>query len=346
MNELDAEIFAVGKWNGLEFTQDDLRAMESAFADIGDNLRVPLKMGHNNKQPMTDGQPALGWVKKIWVAGGKLMAKFVDMPDIVRKAMEKKLYRNVSVELDMDVKYKQKEYPFVVSAVALLGADIPAVNTLADLKHYLSRDADFSVGRSACFSAIAGQSKTKEYTMTLEELTKKVAELTADVATFTTENAKLKAEKAELEAKVAKFSADAKAKADADAKAAVQTKREAITTILEDGVKSEAITPAQRENYSRVLRLDDDASVQALDIEQVKALIPEGKKKFSKEKGHDNGGNNAEDNDLTPPEKVVAECEAILAKGDAKTFAQAQQLLFRRDPKLAREYVDFNDRKE
>lgn len=344
MHELDAEIFAVGKWNGFEFTQNDLRMMEAAFAELGDNLRVPLKMGHNNEQPMTDGKPALGWVTKVWVAGEKLMARFTDMPTIVYEAMKKKLYRNVSIELDMDVKYKEKDFPFVLSGVALLGADIPAVNTLADLKHYLSRSAAFSAGRKACFTAIAGQSQTKEHKMTLEELTQKVAELTLTVATFTTENATLKAEKAQLEAQVAKFTADAKAKADAEAKAAVEAKRTQAKTILEDGVKSEAITPAQRETYSRVLRLDDDAAVQALDIEQVKAMIPAGKKQFSREQGRNDGGNGGAE--LTAPEKVAAECQAMIAKGDAKSFQEAQAVLFKRDPKLAREYVDFNDKKE
>lgn len=342
MHELDAEIFAVGKWNGFEFTQNDLRMMEAAFAEIGDNLRVPLKMGHNDKQPMTDGMPALGWVTKVWISGEKLMARFTDMPAIVYEAMKKKLYRNVSIELDMDVKYKEKDFPFVLSAVALLGADIPAVNTLADLKHYLSRDAGFSIGRKACFSAIAGQSQTKEYMMTLEDLTQKVAELSASVATFTTENARLKADNAELTAKVAKFTADTAAKAEAEAKAAITAKRATIATILEDGVKSEAITPAQRETYSRVLRLDDDAAVKALDTEQVKAMIPAGKKQFRKEQGHNNGDTSGDV--LTAPEKVVAECTAMIAKGDAKTFQEAQRVLFQRDPKLAREYVDFNDK--
>lgn len=340
MHELDAEIFAVGKWNGFPFTLNDLRMMEAAFNELGDNLRVPLKMGHNDEQPLTDGQPALGWVSKVWVAGEKLMAKFTDMPTIVYDAMQKKLYRNVSIELDMDVKYKEKDFPFVLSGVALLGADIPAVNTLADLKHYLSRNAAFSVGRQMVFTAIAGQPPTKEYMMTIEELTKKVAELTTDVATFTTENAKLKADNAELQSKVAKFNADAAAKAEADAKAAVAAKRAQVTTILEDGVKSEAITPAQRETYSRVLRLDDDTAVSALDIEQVKALVPTGKKQFSKEQGRDTAGSD----DLDAPSRVVAEVNAMLAKGEAKTFAEAQSVLFTRNPKLAREYVDFNDK--
>lgn len=340
-HSLDAEIFAVGKWNGLSFTQNDLRMMEAAFNELGDNMRVPLKLGHNSDQPMTDGHPALGWVEKVWVAGDKLMARFVDMPKVLYDSIKKRLYRNVSVELDMDVQYKGADFPFVLTGVAVLGADIPAVNTLADLTTYMSRGAAFSVGRHAVFSAIAGQSQTKEYKMTLEELIQKVAELTTVVATFTTENATLKADKAQLESQVAKFTAEAKAKADADTKTAVEAKRTQVTTILEDGVKSEAITPAQRETYSRVLRVSDDAAVQALDIEQVKAMIPTGKQQFSREQGRNDGGAGEE---LTAPEKVAAECQAMITKGEAKTFQEAQTVLFKRDPKLAREYVNFNDK--
>lgn len=341
MHELDAEIFAVGKWSGMPFTTDDLDGIAAAFTALGDKLRVPLKFGHNDKQPMTDGQPALGWVSKVWRDGEKLMAHYTDLPKIVYDALKKKLYRNVSIELDVGVKHMNKDYRNVLTGVALLGADIPAVNTLKDLTHYLSRDADFSVGRHAVFTAIAGQFQTKEFKMTLEELTQKVAELTTSIATFTTENAKLKADNAELTGKVAKFTADATAKAEAEAKAAVAAKRTSITTILEDGVKSEDITPAQRDNFTKVLRLDDDAAVTALDMESVKAMVPAGKKQFSKEQARKAGDGQS---DLTVPEQVNAEVQAILAKGDAKNYGDAQALLFTRNPKLAREYVDFNDK--
>ena len=270
------------------------------------------------------------------------MARFTDVPDIVMACIKKKKYKNVSVELDMGVSYKAKQYPFVLSGVALLGADIPAVNTLKDLTHYLSRSAAFSVGRKAVFTAIAGITQTKEKDMEqIEKLTKQVADLTNAHATFTTDNAKLKAENAELSSKVAKFEADAKAKAESEGKAAVAAKRAQITTILEDGVKSEGITPAQRDNFTKVLRLDDDASVTALDIESVKAMVPAGKKQFSREQGRQNGDGAS---DLTVPEQVDAEVKAMLAKKEAGNYAEAQNILFTRNPKLARAYVDFNDK--
>lgn len=339
MKTLDAEIFAAGKWNGMTFTPDDLSRIADTFGKLGDKLRVALKMGHNIQQQMTDGHPALGWVEKIWVAGDKLMARMVDVPDVVYNAIQKKRYRNVSVELDVDVEHKGEKYPYVLTGVALLGADIPAVNTLADLTHYMGRGAAFSVGRRAVFSAIAGNQQG-ENIMTIEELTKKVAELTTAVATFTTQNAALAAENVGLKASVAKFEADAKAKAEAEAKASIATKRKEVQGLFEAGVKAQAITPAQREQFTKLLRVDDDAALAALDIAEVKALVGEGKK-FSREQAKQGAGDGG--GDLPADVRVVNEISVALAKGEAKDFISAQALVFSRNPQLAREYADCND---
>ena len=339
--ELDAEIFATGKWNGMTITTDDLKQIAETFTALGDKMRLGLKLGRAGKQAMTDGHPALGWVDKLWATGEKLMAHFTDLPDVVYKAVQKKLYNNVSVEMDVDVKHMEKNYPYVLTGVALLGADIPAVNTLKDLTHYMSRGAEFSVGRHAVFSAIAGQSQGGN-TMELEQATKKIAELTTTVATFTTDTARLTAENADLKAKVLKFEADALAKKAADEKARITTKRAEVTTIFEDGVKSGAITPAQRTQYTKLLRIEDDTALDALDIADIKALTAGGKQ-FSREQGREKQADDG--SDLPVDVQVVNEINAILAKKEAANFVAAQALLFTRNPKLAREYADFNDAK-
>jgi len=341
MNTIDAEIFAVGKWNGWDFSATDLQAMAHAFTTLGDNMQVALKFGHNDEQQMTDGHPALGWVSKVWVAGDKLMATFTDLPKIVYDAITKKLYKNVSVELDIDVEYKGNNFPYVLSGVALLGADIPAVNTLKDLTHYLSRDANFSVGRRAVFSAIVGQSKG-DHNMDLAQLTQRVAELTAAVSTLTTDNVALKADKAEMSVKIAKFEADAKATEEATAKSRILAKRAEVVDILESGVKTEAITPAAREQFTKLMRVDDDVAVMAIDIEEVKKLTANGKKQFSKEQGRQGQG----ESELPVDVQVANEISALMAKKEASDFFTAQSLVFSRNPKLAREYADFNDAKE
>ena len=339
--ELDHEIFAEGKWNGMEFTSEDLQSIADTFNALGENMKVCLKMGHNDEQPMTDGQPALGWVSKVWVAGEKLMAHYTDLPQIVYDAIKKRLYRNVSIEMDVDVSHKGNNYPYVLTGVALLGADIPAVNTLKDLTHYMSRGAAFSVGRHAVFSAIAGQSTKGVTHMELEQAIKKVAELTTTVATFTTETARLTAENADLKAQVAKFGADAAAATAAATNARIAAKRTEVVAILEDGVKSEAITPALRTQYTKMLRIDDDAALDALDVADVKALVPAGKKQFSRE--HAKQGAN-EKGDLRPDQQVAKEIAEVQATNATLSFAAAQKIVFDRNPELARAYVQANDK--
>lgn len=335
--ELDAEIFAVGKWNGMEFTEEDLGSIAATFATLGDKMRVALKLGHNDEQQMTDGHPALGWVSKVWVAGDKLMARFTDMPQVVIDAIKKKLYKNVSVELDMDVKHKDSQYPYVLTGVALLGADIPAVNTLKDLAHYMSRDADFSVGRTVVFSAIAGINQDEGGNMELKEALDKISELSAINATLT-------AGKAAAEETSAKFAAE-KAASDAQIeKARIEMKRTEVAAIFEEGVKNELITPAQREQFSKLLKLNDDKAVDALDVADVKALVTGGKKfDFGRS---DQGKQGSSGEDSRAPDVILAERAQILVDTkEAADLIGAQAMVFRRDPDLARAYIQQNGRK-
>lgn len=95
---------------------------------------MPLKLGHNGDQPLTDGQPALGWVSRVYRDGRKLLADFIDMPTSIYEMVKAGLYKFVSVELAKNVLAGTREIPWVLDAVALLGADQPAVGTLKDLQ--------------------------------------------------------------------------------------------------------------------------------------------------------------------------------------------------------------------
>ena len=175
--KLTQEIFAVGTWNGFPFTLNDLRKMAASFMALGDVLKVPLKLGHNDEQEMTDGQPALGWVTGMSVneetTPPKLVAEFDDVPDVVFQAFEKKLYRSVSIELDFDVTHKGTPYEFVITAAALLGADMPAVNVLNDLAAFMSAknsnlaQGGYTAGKHLSFTTITGN--REESTMTPEQ---------------------------------------------------------------------------------------------------------------------------------------------------------------------------------
>lgn len=342
MKTLDAEIFAVGTWNGMPFTQEDLANIAKTFDTLGERMRVALKLGHNDEQKKTDGEPALGWVDKVWVQGEKLMARLTDLPDVVYEAIKKKLYRNVSVELSMDVDHKGTKYPYVLTGVALLGADVPAVNTLKDLKHYMSRNADFSVGRHAVFSAIAGNTKGEGNMDPIEKLTAQVADLTAKFATLSAQNATLTATNAEQAARIAKFEADKKADDAAAAKAKTDAKRKEVTALFEAAVKDGSLIPAQREHFSKLLNIDDDAAVNALNIENVKLLLAGQKKGQFKSQGAGQGSTTTDDkegDDMEPSQQLAKAVAEVRIKNPELDFMAAQRMVFSANPELARAYI-------
>jgi hypothetical protein len=129
------EVFSVGTWNGDTYTQADLEEMVKAFNATAKTLRPPLKLGHDDKQKLLqkDGMPAAGWIDKLYIKGGKLVADFVDIPSKIYQLIKNKAYRNVSSEIYWDIQLEGKKFKRMLSAVALLGADMPAVSNLKDI---------------------------------------------------------------------------------------------------------------------------------------------------------------------------------------------------------------------
>jgi regulator of replication initiation timing len=209
----------------------------------------------------------------------------------------------------------------------------------------MGRCADFSAGRSAVFSAIAGIKQSGGNKMdNLEEVMKAVNKLTADVASLSAKNATTEAENILLKAKVGSFEATAQAQTTAAFKAETAAKRTEIEKLLEAGVKAGAITPGQREQFTRLIRLNDDEAVKGIDIEEVKLFTAAGKRTFSqRDTGHGSGSAMQDSGEENPAETVASGIADILAKKEATTHLAAQLLYFKRNPKLAREYVDSNN---
>lgn len=128
------EVMRAGTWNDIEFSVSDLDEMIAAF-----NSRlfsVPLKIGHGEM----DGLPAYGWVDRIYRQGDVLLADFADVPSwIFDMVFIQHQYDHVSIEVFFNLKVGEKTYKRVLKAVALLGAETPAVSGLAPL-----RDAIFA----------------------------------------------------------------------------------------------------------------------------------------------------------------------------------------------------------
>jgi hypothetical protein len=152
---IEAEIFSVGVWNGERFTRRDLHEIARNFRRLRGRLKPPLKLGHDEEQTLLgqrDGDPALGWVERVWVRGDTLLARFAAVPRVVLEAIRAGRYRRVSAELYLDVRLAGRRLGKALKAVALLGADLPAVTNLADLAVYLA-------GATAELPAPAGEAR-------------------------------------------------------------------------------------------------------------------------------------------------------------------------------------------
>lgn len=284
-------IFSVGTWNGLTFKEDDLDDIVQNFENLREVHKVPLKLGHNDKQPMTDGQPALGWVENLKRQGDKLVADFSDVPRILRNAIKAKRFRTVSIELLMGVKRGDSVLRHVLDAVAILGADQPAVNNLGDLDQFLAtRSMQFDdAGHRVTFGTFAGNLKsTGDRKMDEKEVQ---ALVDAAVAKFTKAFEAQTAEKDEQIARLAKRVKELEAqetelkslrefKASSE-QATLKDKREMANQILEEAVRKDVILPAQRERFAKMYGLDDDDRLADLDLADFRATFASGKDKES-----------------------------------------------------------------
>ena len=328
-----AEVFATGKWNGIEFDERDLDEIAENFEQLKDKHHVPLKLGHNKEQKITDGQPALGWVKRVYREGKKLFADFTDMPNVIYEAMKKRLYRTVSIELLFKVDHEGKRYNQVLDAIALLGADHPAVNSLADLQTLTASRIRFTEGRRLSFGAIAGEA-TEEKALNEEEVKKLIA---SAVQPLETANAELRKENKELRDKVA---ADEREKADFARKEnekKVKEAREGVTKVLDDAVRDKRITPAFRETYAKQIGVADDERVLTIDIKDVESVC-----KFTKSKEGETGLHDPNRNeDFEDPE---AELLSLTRREQeaGETFEAAFMRTARANPKLHKAYLDMN----
>ncbi len=132
------EIFGVGTWKGNKFVAGDLLEIVDntmALLESGKH-KPPIKLGHSTNQIIVDqddGDPALGRAVDFKVKGDKIIANFVNLPDILFNAIEAQRFTSVSVEMD-----HIRHFGWFISAVAVIGADLPAVKTLDDLQAFLS----------------------------------------------------------------------------------------------------------------------------------------------------------------------------------------------------------------
>jgi hypothetical protein len=133
------ELFATGTWRGsktIDVNAEDLDKMVNSFNNLNmavSGFGVPLKIGHLT----TSGQEALGWVKRIWRNGDKIVGDVEDVPEWIVDMVKLRRYTSVSIEMFSKLEHEGKTFENVLAGVALLGAEWPAVKGLKPLPEAL-----------------------------------------------------------------------------------------------------------------------------------------------------------------------------------------------------------------
>ncbi|CAB4164996.1 hypothetical protein UFOVP820_2 [uncultured Caudovirales phage] len=328
-----AEIFAAGEWNGLSFTESDLDSIVASFDAMNLAGRVPLKFGHTGSDAR-DGAPALGWVDKIYRDGGKLLADFTSIPSVVYDAIKEGMYKFVSVELLKDVQANTRQIPWVLDAVALLGADQPAVGILKDLQALTMTRGTGLRGSSRVafrrdFETIKDPIMSEEIKTLQDQLKVLMSRIDASDARAAGAEQALELERARQH------------------KAQLEVKRADVAALFERAIVAREIVPAVRESFSKVYRLEEDAFLERVSLDDAKAFIRANaisKKQettlMSRQNGDEMNGTNAEVvNQLARQENVARGFRS----DDAIAIVESTKAVFRRNPQLATAYFNEPD---
>lgn len=263
MSELikDAEIFATGMWPGqgaagITFTEADLDGVVMAFNTLGLRGRVPLKMGHDGADARTDDSaPALGWIEAVRREGTKLLADIRLTSDKLAGMIRAGAYKFVSVEMLRNVQAHTRLIPWVLDAVALLGATTPAVGILKDLQAsmQMSRRAGVRLrGERLAFKRESvnthGDDKDMDEAQVQALVDKAVKKATDDTST------KFTAEVATLKTKLDASEADT-------AKARAEAHRVTLMAPIEAAIRDGVINAAAKDKFVQMNAVADDAKV-------------------------------------------------------------------------------------
>lgn len=268
------EIFAAGEHNGDKYTEADLDEMVAAHAKL--DFRPALKVGHTKDAP---GAPAYGWVQNVRRVGAKLVADFTDMHDSVVEAMRNRAYDRVSSEVYFNLKRGGQTFRRALKAVALLGAEVPAVAGLVPLhkvqfaaagefERFTAHEQALDVSPEAVFeclneraSALIKHLSTQEYDMKTkaQDLQDRLEALTEQLDAIGQDGADDK-KKAET---VKQLSAEIEA---------VATEIKALTQ--KDAAERDALTESLKASNARIAELEADGRRRAVAEKVTSIKVP------------------------------------------------------------------------
>jgi hypothetical protein len=135
--DFDVDVFRVGVHKGEVWDVDSLDEIVDNFQKLDGAVPVRLKLGHDDRQVLDE---PLGFVAALWRSGTKLRATLRDVPQRLYELMQKGRWRRCSAEIyprfEKSTAGRQLQGAVcgkVMTALALLGADIPEVKDMGDL---------------------------------------------------------------------------------------------------------------------------------------------------------------------------------------------------------------------
>jgi len=142
----DVEVFGTGEWNNHKITDEDLDNIVNGTNEIIDKLKPKVKLGHDDKQELLQksGLPAGGWITKLKKVGNKILVDIKEVPKVLYNLVKNGAYKRISSEIlyDYTEPSTKKKYAKVLSAIAFLGADLPAVTNLKDIAALYDADEE------------------------------------------------------------------------------------------------------------------------------------------------------------------------------------------------------------
>lgn len=267
------EIFDIGKHNGDKYTEADLDSMVDAFKVL--DYRPSVKIGHTKDYP---GAPSFGWVTNLKKVGTKILADFESMHDSVIAALKDRRYDRVSSEVYFNLDRGGKKYPRALKAVALLGAEVPAVAGLvplhkmefAETGDVQNFDQALEIANQAFVDTLServaaltqlitqGDSEMKVSQATIKLLSEQVKGLTTDIETLKKSDDKDK---------------DAKVKVLADRQTEIQTSLDELNKLAAQDTDADDVRKLAEAN-ARIALLEQNERKRNIEASAGKLKVP------------------------------------------------------------------------
>lgn len=137
----DVPIFRVGEHKGRMWSDDIVDGFVRSTNRALEHMKPYVKLGHNPEQKLADGYPSLGWLYNLRKVGDTVFTDIRDVPKKLADIVKAKGYRRVSIELTPNREIDGRKEPWLLKALAFLGADTPVIKTLDDIPGlYYSED--------------------------------------------------------------------------------------------------------------------------------------------------------------------------------------------------------------